>query len=61
MIRVEHIEHIARRRLHQGEGVDAQYTRLNAARDKRRKRAQRRHKEELSGGWAQIPIIGGKS
>lgn len=54
-----HIESIARRRVHQGEGVNAQYARLNAARDKRLRRQQRNQRNMLTGGTS-VPFIGGK-
>jgi hypothetical protein len=45
----------------QGFTPEIQYSALNAARDKRKRRAERNLKIIMSGGCKQIPIIRGNS
>jgi hypothetical protein len=52
------IEKISARRLAQGEGIDQQYERLNAARDKRWRRRKRNVKLALEHGSI-ITLVGG--
>jgi len=57
MTRETQILSIIERKTAQGVSAGQQYARLNAARDRRKRRRERNSKIMLAGGYKQIPII----
>lgn len=47
------------RKTRQGFSVDEQYAAVTAARDKRKRKKEKRFAQVMAGGWANIPIIRG--
>ena len=49
-----------KRATRQGFSADTQYDAVKAAREKRKKKAQRNQEQVMAGGWTNIPIIQAK-